>query len=309
MILKSLAAGALASALIGPAQAASETYAIDPMHTFVTFEVTHFGTSTSRGRFDKKKGVVQLDRAGKSGQVELTLDTASIDTGVPALDAQLKSANFLNVAKFPSATFMADRFAFAGDRVGTVSGQLTLLGRTLPVVLRADHFGCYVNSHPPAGSLRGRLRNHDPTQPVGHGLGARRRRSRCREARRSGRGHQAVGRRPFPPSTISRGHHEAPPSRFQRARFSVRQPSDLPRNRRPATRVASGPAGHVPRPGSGSGAPPDGGSHGRADGSDHRRHDRRRRHRQGQRVPRRVDRDRRARHRAHPCTTSRSRRR
>ncbi len=55
-----LAAAALGLALAAPAHGA--TYAIDPTHTFVTYEVGHFGTSTNRGRFDKKEGTVQFDR-------------------------------------------------------------------------------------------------------------------------------------------------------------------------------------------------------------------------------------------------------
>ena len=67
-----LAAAALALAIGAQAQAA--TYAIDPTHTFVTYEIGHFGTSTNRGRFDKKEGTVQFDRAAKTGKVEISFD-------------------------------------------------------------------------------------------------------------------------------------------------------------------------------------------------------------------------------------------
>jgi polyisoprenoid-binding protein YceI len=67
-----LALAAIATLSAGAAQAESATYAIDPSHTFVTFEIGHMGTSTNRGRFDKKEGTVQLDVAGKSGKVDLT---------------------------------------------------------------------------------------------------------------------------------------------------------------------------------------------------------------------------------------------
>ena len=63
------------------AQAQTATYAIDPTHTFATFEISHFGTSTNRGRFDKKSGTVQLDKTGKTGKVELTIETGSINSG------------------------------------------------------------------------------------------------------------------------------------------------------------------------------------------------------------------------------------
>ncbi len=137
-----LAAAALTA---GAAQAQSATYAIDPTHTFVTFEIGHFGTSTNRGRFDKKEGTVQLDKAGKSGKVDLTIDVASISTGTAAFDKHLQSADFFDVAKFPTAKFVADKFAFNGDKVSEVSGSLTLLGKTNPVTLKASQFNCYQN--------------------------------------------------------------------------------------------------------------------------------------------------------------------
>ena len=80
------------------AHAESATYAVDPSHTAVIFEATHFGTSTLRGRFDKKEGSVTLDKAGKSGKADITIDTSSISTGVPALDTHLKSKDFFNAA-------------------------------------------------------------------------------------------------------------------------------------------------------------------------------------------------------------------
>jgi polyisoprenoid-binding protein YceI len=143
---KTLIAAALAATtLVGTAHAEVATYSIDPTHTFVTFEVTHFGTSTNRGRFDKKEGTVQLDKAAKTGEVDLTLETGSIDTGTVAFDKHLQSDSFLNAALFPTAKFTASNFTFNGDKVIEVAGQLTMLGKTLPVVLKATSFNCYMN--------------------------------------------------------------------------------------------------------------------------------------------------------------------
>ncbi len=138
-----LAIAALSTLTMGAAHAQSATYAIDPSHTFVTFEISHMGTSTNRGRFDKKEGTVQFDRAGKSGKVDLTIDTASISTGTPNFDKHLQSADFFNVAQFPTIKFSADKFVFAGDKVTEVVGALTLLGKTNPVTLKANTFNCY----------------------------------------------------------------------------------------------------------------------------------------------------------------------
>jgi len=72
-----LSVAAAAALLAGVSQVHAATYTLDPDHTFVTFEIGHFGTSTNRGRFDKKEGTVQFDRAGKTGKVDIVFHTAS----------------------------------------------------------------------------------------------------------------------------------------------------------------------------------------------------------------------------------------
>ncbi len=132
-------------AAVGAAQAQSATYAIDPTHTQVIFEAKHFGTSTNRGRWDKKEGTVTLDKAAKTGKVELTIDMASISTGIGPFDGHLKGKDFFNAAEFPTAKFVGDKFTFDGDKVTSVAGMLTLLGKTNPVTLTASSFNCYQN--------------------------------------------------------------------------------------------------------------------------------------------------------------------
>jgi polyisoprenoid-binding protein YceI len=139
--LLSLAAAAL-MATTG-AQAASSSYVIEPTHTFVTFEIGHFGTSTNRGRFDKKEGTAELDRLQKTGKVEITIDTKSINTGTPAFDKHLQGVDLFDVAQHPTIKFVSDTFKFDGDKVSEVSGNLTLLGKTQPVTLKATQFNCY----------------------------------------------------------------------------------------------------------------------------------------------------------------------
>jgi len=135
-----LCAGLLAA---GAAQAQAAGYTIDPTHTFVTFEVTHFGTSTNRGRFDKKSGSITFDRAGRSGKVDISIETGSVNTGTAAFDKHLQSADIFNAAQFPKARFVSDKFVFNGDKVSEVQGQLTLLGKTQPVSFKANQFNCY----------------------------------------------------------------------------------------------------------------------------------------------------------------------
>ena len=135
------------TAVAGITHAQSATYAIDPTHTTVIFEAKHYGTSTVRGRWDKKEGTVTLDKAAKTGKVELTLDMKSISTGVPPFDGHLKSPDFFAVDEFPTAKFVGTKFNFNGDRIASVSGELTLRGKTNPVTLTATNFNCYDNPH------------------------------------------------------------------------------------------------------------------------------------------------------------------
>jgi polyisoprenoid-binding protein YceI len=140
ILLPIVAATAL---LAGAATAQAASYALDPAHTYVTFEIGHFGTSTNRGRFDKKEGKVELDRVAKSGKVEITVDTTSINTGFAAFNKHLQSADLFDAEKFPTMKFVADKFSFSGDKVTEVTGSLTLLGKTNPLTLKATNFNCY----------------------------------------------------------------------------------------------------------------------------------------------------------------------
>jgi polyisoprenoid-binding protein YceI len=139
------AAAVLGLAVLGSAWAEPASYAIDPTHTFVSFEVLHYGTSTNRGRFDKKEGTVVLDRVARTGGVEISIDMNSINTGVAALNSVLKGKDYFDTANFPTARYAAERLVFDGAQVTAVEGTLTLLGKAVVVVLKATHFNCYLN--------------------------------------------------------------------------------------------------------------------------------------------------------------------
>jgi polyisoprenoid-binding protein YceI len=142
--LKTLAAVMLGGAALTVA-AAPETFNVDPNHTFPSLEVMHFGTSIYRGKFTKSSGKVVLDRAAKTGTVDITIDAASVDMGNSKLDDHIKTADFLDAAKFPTATFKASSMKFSGDKVVEVPGELTLHGVTKPVTLTMNLFNCYTN--------------------------------------------------------------------------------------------------------------------------------------------------------------------
>ena len=138
--LTALAAIAVFAAA-APAQAAD--YVTEPTHTSARFEINHFGASINRARFDKEEGKIQFDPAAKTGRVELVIDATSISSGVAPFDRHLKSADIFDVEKYPTITFVGDKFHFNGDKVTAVDGQLTIKGQTHPVTLKASQVACY----------------------------------------------------------------------------------------------------------------------------------------------------------------------
>jgi polyisoprenoid-binding protein YceI len=144
-ILATVGMAMFVTGVTAPAVAVAEPvrYELEPTHSFVNFEVMHFGTSTLRARFDTVEGHVVLDRQAGTGEARITIDSGSISSGTPDFDKHLKSADFLNVAQTPKATFVGDKFQFDGEKLGSVGGNLTLLGKTMPVTLTATNFNCY----------------------------------------------------------------------------------------------------------------------------------------------------------------------
>ena len=141
-----LPAGLLALAAATAARAEPVIYVLDPEHSFVHFEVLHFGTSTLRGRFGQIDGYVELDRAAPSGWVSLRIPTAAVDTGMPAFDARLRQSDLLDSEAHPLASFVASRFSFDGPKLSALNGELTLRGVRQTLELRALRFGCH--THP-----------------------------------------------------------------------------------------------------------------------------------------------------------------
>jgi polyisoprenoid-binding protein YceI len=126
--------------------AAPTTYQLDPSHTFPSFETDHFGgMSVWRGKFNSSTGEVHIDRAAHTGDLEVTTQINSINFGHEALDKHVKSAEFLDAEKFPTATFKGSFSKWAGDVPTEATGQLTLHGVTKPLVLKINTFNCRVH--------------------------------------------------------------------------------------------------------------------------------------------------------------------
>ncbi|GMV54832.1 MAG: hypothetical protein AMXMBFR6_06370 [Betaproteobacteria bacterium] len=140
--MKKRALPILAATLFGCSLAHAETYTVDAAHTFPTFEIGHFGVSVQRGRFNKTAGKIDIDRAAKKGKIDISIDAASIDTGLAERDKHLRGEQFFNTDKFPSLSFKSDKITFQGDAPASADGQLTLLGVTRPVTLYITSFNC-----------------------------------------------------------------------------------------------------------------------------------------------------------------------
>jgi polyisoprenoid-binding protein YceI len=120
-----------------PAQAT--TWNLDPAHTSIEFSVRHMMATTVKGQFEKVQGVVELDDKDVSkSTVEVTVDLASLNTHEPKRDAHLRSADFFDVEKFPTATFKSTKVQKAGKNKLKVMGDLNLHGITKPVVLEVE---------------------------------------------------------------------------------------------------------------------------------------------------------------------------
>jgi polyisoprenoid-binding protein YceI len=135
---------AFTAVLAAPRTASAEpaTYVLDPDHSFVHFEIQHFATSTSRGRFGPVRGEVSLDRSAGRGEVALRVPTTSVDTGMPVFNARIRQADLLASEAYPEAFFVARNFRFEGPRLAEVRGEFTLRGVSQPLSLNAIRFSC-----------------------------------------------------------------------------------------------------------------------------------------------------------------------
>ncbi len=125
---------------------AADTYSIDPNHTSATFSFQHLGFSTFHGKIPAKSGTVVLDPAKSAGNIEVTFDLEGVATGVPKFDDHLRSEDFFEVDKHPTATFTSRKVTFKNDKPASIAGDLTIKGITKPVTLQVTSSHC--GTHP-----------------------------------------------------------------------------------------------------------------------------------------------------------------
>lgn len=122
--------------LCGTAQA-NETFKIDPSHSTIAFKVRHL-LGTAKGKFSKFKGTIVVDRERpEQSSVSVTIDAASIDTGIAKRDEHLREELF-NVSKYPEITFKSRLVKQTGANAGEITGDLTMRGVTHAIVLRVQ---------------------------------------------------------------------------------------------------------------------------------------------------------------------------
>ncbi len=124
---------------------AADNYTIDPAHTYPSFEADHMGLSVWRGKFKKTSGQITLDRAAKTGTIDIKIDTATLDFGLDAMNTHARSADIFDVQKYPEATYKSTSIKFEGDKPVAVEGELTLHGVTKPVALTINKFNCAID--------------------------------------------------------------------------------------------------------------------------------------------------------------------
>ena len=122
--------------------AGAQTYVIDGTHTAPMFEIRHMNMSKQRGFFTETTGTIKLDRAAKSGSIDVVVSTGSVVTSSRVLTDVLKRRDWFYVEQFPAMRYVSNDLTFEGDVPVAANGRLTLLGVTRPVKLTISDFRC-----------------------------------------------------------------------------------------------------------------------------------------------------------------------
>ena len=145
MLMRNLATAAAGALLLGaaafapaPAAAQDDTWTFDKTHADVVFRIDHLGYSNTWGRFGDVDGVIVFDgENAANASVEATMAAMSIDTNLDKRDEHLRSGDFFKVEEFPEVTFKSTAIEVTGENTANITGDLTMLGVTKPVVLAA----------------------------------------------------------------------------------------------------------------------------------------------------------------------------
>jgi len=151
-MMKRMMSLTLALTLLPGLTLAAQRYEIDPQHSAVTFRIQHLVISKVSGHFDKFTGAIDYEKGNaKAWKAEAKIDAASINTAVEARDKHLRSADFLEVDKFPEIAFKSTKVAAGKGDSAKLHGELTIHGVTKPVVLALSIGG---TTKDPWGNMR-----------------------------------------------------------------------------------------------------------------------------------------------------------
>lgn len=129
-----------------PTDVKAGTYAVEPAHTQVTFSVSHMGISPFAGTFSGASGSMTLDPKNLAAtKLNVTIPVTSVQTTSDKLTEELRSADWLDAAKFPTATFVATSVTPRGPDAAAIDGTLTLHGVSKPITIMARFFGAAQN--------------------------------------------------------------------------------------------------------------------------------------------------------------------
>lgn len=132
-------------AFLAAPPASAVEYVIDPAHTYASFEIDHLGFSTQRGLFNRTSGTLHFDPAASTGEVDIRIAAASIDTGLELRDDVLRGPDWFDVQNHPDILFRSRQMVFEGGQLVAVDGTLVLLGTMRPVRLEIQRFKCGLN--------------------------------------------------------------------------------------------------------------------------------------------------------------------
>lgn len=133
-------AAAMSLGIAASAMAAPVTYTVDGSHSFARFSYSHLGLSTQLSSFKATSGTIVLDQEAKTGSVDITIDTTSVETGNEAFNGHIQGPDFLDTANHPTATFKSTKVNFDGDKPVSVDGDLTIKGVTKQVSFEITGF-------------------------------------------------------------------------------------------------------------------------------------------------------------------------
>lgn len=144
----------IGSTLVLPAQAADYVIDTEKAHAFIQFRVQHLGFSWLQGRFNDFSGTFSYDESKPAdAKVEVNIQTASIDTNFAERDKHLRDPRFLDVNKYPGASFVSTSFEAKADGTALLKGKFTLHGVTKPLTIEVEHIGA--GNDPWGGYRRG----------------------------------------------------------------------------------------------------------------------------------------------------------